>query len=444
LLLIALVPTACVGQGIQQDPQFDVTEAEAMARRFVDDEWASGMVIAIVQDDQIEIRGYGKATEDGAAPDEHTLFELGSVAKVFTALTLATMVSDGKVALDDPVEEFLPATVRVPDHEGTEITLLSLATHTSGLPRLDSFNTEWAAGWLYEFLADYTLERDPGTHYEYSNLGMGLLGHALSVREEKPFGDLVNERVLVPLGMSHTFVGASPAELRLSQGYDIEGAPLQRIPAWGSGVLAPAAAMRSDAMDMAVFVQANFRPPRSLRDAILSTQMERTSHLDEKIGLGWHIGIEGAPSALVHNGGIAGYHSFIAIDVEKRSGVVVLANTQTMAVDALGRALFRMLHGEPPDLELPRLVTVSHDALDRCAGRYEIEPGFELTITRENGTLFAQTTEGERYRVYPSSETTFHYRVDDASLHFEIGADGQAKRVLIRTSDETAPADRIE
>ena len=446
-LMVALASAACSGHDIHEsaapDAAYDLSELEAIAKRFVNDEWARGIAVALVKGERVEIRGYGMATEDGATPDAHTLFEIGSVTKVFTALTLATMVSDGVVELEQPVEELLPATAHVPDHEGKKITLLTLATHSSNLPVFRSFDTEWEADWLYSFLSGHALARDPGEQFEYSSLGMGLLGHALSVRAQKPYADIVRERVLVPLGMNHTYVGTIPEGERLADGHDVEGAPVP-IPAWGSAVLAPAIAISSDAADMAAFVHANLRPPPALRAAILSTQAEYLSRPGGKIGLGWHIGFEGAPGAHWHNGQTNGYHAFVALDVEKQVGVVVLANTATRAVDWLGRALFRMLHGEPPDLGLPRLVAVSREELDRCTGRYEIEPGFELTITRESGALFAQITEGAKYRVYPSSETTFHYRVDDASLDFEMGVDGRAKRVLIQTSDETAPADRIE
>jgi hypothetical protein len=124
--------------------------------------------------------------------------------------------------------------------------------------------------------------------------------------------------------------------------------------------------------------------------------------------------------------------------------VAVLANTASMAVDELGRALLRMLRGGPHALELPRLVRLSAEDLDRCTGRYVIEPGFELTITREGGALFAEATDSPRYRIYPSSETTFHFRVDEARLEFELDDTGRVRRLVLHQGGEEMTGPRIE
>ena len=125
------------------------------------------------------------------APDANTVFEIGSITKVFTALVLADMVERGEVKLDDPVAKFLPSTVQVPGRDGREITLLDLTNQVSGLPRLpgnlkpadagDPY-ADYGPARLYEFLSAYTLPRDIGEKYEYSNLGVGLLGHALALK----------------------------------------------------------------------------------------------------------------------------------------------------------------------------------------------------------------------------------------------------------------------
>jgi CubicO group peptidase (beta-lactamase class C family) len=165
-----------------------MSEFETIANRFVDNGYAKGIAFALVRGDSVEIRGYGQANEDGAAPDAHTLFEIGSIAKVFTGITLATMVADGEVALEEPLADLVPASVRVPEHGGNPITLLTLATHSSGLPPFTTWKLEWDMAWYYEFLSSYELTRDPGAQYEYSNFGFLLLEDALSMRSKKPCG----------------------------------------------------------------------------------------------------------------------------------------------------------------------------------------------------------------------------------------------------------------
>ena len=117
----------------------------------------------------------------GRPLDGNTVFEIGSISKVFTALVLADMVRKGELALEDPVAKYLPDTVKVPARNGRQITLLDLATQSSGLPRMPTNFTpkdpanpyaDYTIRQLYDFLSGYQLPRDPGERYEYSNLGL--------------------------------------------------------------------------------------------------------------------------------------------------------------------------------------------------------------------------------------------------------------------------------
>src|SRR5262249_20556032 len=155
----------------------------------------------------------GRLAEDNDRhPDEDTIFEIGSITKVFTGLLLAEMVERGLVKLDDPIQKYLP--VPVPQ----EITLLHLATHTSGLPcdppgwkprNNNNPFADYGTKELYAFLSSWRLEREIGTRYSYSNLGMGLLGHLLSLRVNMSFEDLVTRRICDPLGMDDTRIHLS-------------------------------------------------------------------------------------------------------------------------------------------------------------------------------------------------------------------------------------------
>jgi hypothetical protein len=132
---------------------------------------------------RIEIASEYRYRDPVITPD--TLFEIGSITKVFTAVTLADMAAKGEVHLEDPISKYLPEGTRAPSLDGKQITLLDLATHRSGLPRMpsnfepkDPSNpyADYTLDRMFAFLNGYTLERAPGAAYEYSNLGMGLLG----------------------------------------------------------------------------------------------------------------------------------------------------------------------------------------------------------------------------------------------------------------------------
>ena len=177
----------------------DATVRGILARR-VDAKQSVGIVVGIANRDTSRFISYGTFNGPGTPHvTEDTVFEIGSVTKTFTATVLAEMVVRGEVALEDSVAQYLPPEVRLPSRNGQTITLLDLATHTSGLPRFpaninpgDGANpfADYTQQQLYAFLSSYVLPRDPGEQYEYSNLGMALLGHALARRAGKPVRSL--------------------------------------------------------------------------------------------------------------------------------------------------------------------------------------------------------------------------------------------------------------
>ena len=232
---------------------------------YLDGGEAAGLVVGVIHGDRRGVFGFGKlARDDPSTPSEATLFEIGSIAKVFTALVLADMAACGEVALNDPICKHLPDSVHVPRRGEHEITLEHLATHTSGLPRLpanlnpkDMANpyADYTVADLYQFLSEFHLTRDVGAAYEYSNVGVGLLGHILGLVAGRPFEDLVIERICRPLGMDDTRIALDPKRAgRLAHGHDTGGNP---VPNWDSPTLAGAGALRSTGRDMLAFLAAN-------------------------------------------------------------------------------------------------------------------------------------------------------------------------------------------
>ncbi len=204
--------------------------------------------------------------------DENTVFEIGSVTKVFTTLLLAEMILRGEVALDDPAQKYLPSTVQMPKWRGEEITLFHLATHTSSLPRLprnvwktmknpSNPYANYQVSDMYEFLSGYKLKRPIGSRVKYSNLGMGLLGHILGLVAGKSYEELVSERILWPLGMNDTSIILRPEQQeRLAPGHTLAGKATAN---WDLPTLAGAGALRSTASDVLRFTAASMNPATS-------------------------------------------------------------------------------------------------------------------------------------------------------------------------------------
>ena len=388
------------------------------------------------------------------APDADTIFEIGSITKVFTSLVLADMVVRGEVRLDDPVAKFLPKTVRVPGREGREITLLDLSNQVSGLPRLpDNLKpadpgdpyADYGPARLYEFLSGYTLTRGIGEKYEYSNLGVGLLGHALALKAGVSYEELVRRRVLEPLGMTDTTMTLTEAqERRLAKG---TGPSLQPVKNWRLDALAGAGALRSTGRDMLKFLTAAMglreTPLRPAFDLMLEKRRP-TGTPDLDIAMGWHIWTKYGTEIVWHNGGTGGYRSFAGFVPKTKTGVVVLCNT-SFGVDDLG------LHALEPKWPVARFrppverkpVAVDENVLQGYVGEYELRPDFTLTVTRSGGRLYMKATGQPMFEYVAASATEFFRTAGDIRITFlkdpsgavtglvlyQDGFDSEAKKV---------------
>jgi CubicO group peptidase (beta-lactamase class C family) len=296
-----------------------------------------GIVVGVIDARGRRVVAYGALEMGDSRPlGGGTIFEIGSMTKVFTALLLADMVQRGEVALDDPVAKYLPPGVTMPTRGGRQITLIDLATHTSGLPRLpdnlapkDMANpyADYTVDQLYAFLKSYTLPRDIGATYEYSNLGGGLLGHVLARRAGMDYATLVRQRITGPLHMSATVIALSPDQTaRLARGHD---AGLATVANWDIPTLAGAGALRSDADDLLTFLGAELgyvRTPLAPAMAAQIVPRRPTGRPGMEVALGWHIRQTPAGEIVWHNGGTGGYRSFMGFDAKAGVGVVVLTN----------------------------------------------------------------------------------------------------------------------
>ena len=289
------------------------------------------------------ITTYGNSGSAVDRLDGDTVFEIGSITKVFTALLLTEMVTRGEVALNDPVSKYLPGNTKMPSHSGKQITFLDLATHTSGLPRIpsgipaagDNPYATYTVEQLYEFLCNYNLRFDPGTHYEYSNLGFGLLGHVLALRAGSNYEDLLISRVCQPLGLQDTRVSLNNSmRERVSQGHLSNLKPASN---WNFPTLTGAGALRSTANDLVKFVKATCLPGAAapLRSAIdMLVQTRRPTNLpNTEVGLGYFIRTGNSDEIIYKDGETGGYASFAGFSTKLRSGAVVLSNSANLVND---------------------------------------------------------------------------------------------------------------
>jgi D-alanyl-D-alanine-carboxypeptidase/D-alanyl-D-alanine-endopeptidase len=461
-LACAVLVTARVAGA--QTPQRSSVVPDAEIRKILVDRidaqrQSVGIVVGVIEPAGRRVVAYGSLAKGDTRPlNGDTIFEIGSITKVFTSLLLADAVERHEVALTDPVAKFLPAKVKVPERGGRSITLQDLSTHTSGLPRLptnlapkDPANpyADYSAEDLYTFLSGYQLTRDIGAQYEYSNLGGGLLGHTLALQARTDYEALVRARITGPLGMASTAIALSPQmKSRLAVGHS---ATLQPVVNWDLPTLAGAGALRSSTNDLLTFLAANLGySPTPLAPAMANMlKVRRPTGLQGlEIALGWHVLSAHGKEIVWHNGGTAGSRTFIGYDQKARVGIVVLSNAGTPAgPDDIGRHL---LDAESP-LLAPQAASKTRTEIaadpqlfDQYVGRYQLAPAAILTITRDGSHLFAQLTGQPRLEIVPESAKEFFLKAVDAQITFETDSQGTATALVLHQMGRDLRATRID
>lgn len=413
---------------------------------------STGLVAAVLDGRRRIDAAYGRSdSADNRALDADTVFEIGSITKVFTALLLADMIVRGEVAADDPVAKFLPENVKVPYFESTPITLLDLATYTSGLPRMpanfaprNASNpyADYSVEQLYDFVSNHKLRFRPGTHYEYANLGFGLLGHALALRAGKSYEELVVSRICAPLGMESTRITLSRSmQDRLAHGHN---ASLDPVANWDIPTLAGAGALRSTANDLLKFLEMSLgNKPSPLAQAMAMTVGERhpTERPRVEVALGWFLSTSYRDEIAWKDGGTGGYASFIGFSTKSRRASILLSNTANYGSNLkLGVHLINPAYALA---KLHRQIAVAPAVLAAYVGRYELDPNFVLTVRADGSRLFVQATGQSEFEAFAESETDFFYRVVDAQITFDRPDAGMAPSLTLHQNGKDRPGKRV-
>ena len=350
MIRIFFLLVTIISQPVYADHFPTETELQSIFSRYMEKKLPTnaGAILGVMEaDGRVKIVSVGSSGNDGKPINKNSIFEIGSITKVFTSVALVEMVRQGDVKLLDPVSTYLPDTVKVPSKENTQIKLIDLSTHSSGLPRLpsnmpisDPSNPyfDYTYEQLYAFLSNYKLKRKIGHKVRYSNLGFGLLGHALSNANGTSFHDLITEKVLTPLDMRFTGVKLTPQmQSLIVKGHNKKGIA---VSLWDLPTMAGAGALRSNMTDMLKFLAANIsEPDTKLIKSIHETHSPQLKISNKKnIGLAWGIGKD-QPILIGHSGGTGGFSSLIAFDPKKKVGLVLLSNTNKSSVLKIGYRL---------------------------------------------------------------------------------------------------------
>lgn len=418
-----------------------------------------GIVVGVVAPEGRRVISYGQRGEGDPRPLEgDTVFEIGSMTKVFTALLLADMVRRHEVAFDDPIAKYLPVGTRLPEPNGYPITLLDVATHTSGLPTmpdrlppLDELVTaNYSGADLYQFLARYEPPPQNGMKWNYSNIGYSLLGQALAARAGTDYETLLRTRVTVPLALNSTGVSVSPdLNAKLAVGHDSSlqpTPPISTVPIMA--VMTPAGGVLSTANDVLTFLSVAMGDQGSPLSPAMATMLSTRRPADGgEQALGWMVTGDGDDELIVHDGGTFGYASSMAWDPKARVGVVVLSN-HAVAVGDVARHVLRPNRplAKPTATKRTEIVLDSA-ALDTYPGRYT--SGAEVfVITRAGAFLTIRLPDDwglPTLRLRPESPRDFFAAELPLRVTFQTDNDNQVSGLLIHPprGQQAIPASRV-
>ncbi len=401
---------------------------------------------------------FGDASTDGYVPDDDTIYEIGGLSNIFTAVLLAASVTHGELSLDITAAELLPAGVTMPVYNGREITLLDLVTHRSGLPRIadnmpmakpgnpyDDYTSELAG----EFLKSHKPGRPPGTKYEYSNFAMAYLGHLLTVRSGmKDYDALLSQRITQPLKMLTTGTSPEKKSSQVAVGHSADG---RRAPPWTCADIPGAAGIRSTIGGLNRFMVAQLKAPDDKFGKAINLAFEtQIEPLDNEfaMGLGWLIARDG--ETRFHNGQTGGFHSAMFVNRQLNLGVCVLSNTASSDVTGLAERIMQQKAGEQsnqparPELRAEKDLDVPANVMDRYVGRYQLAPTFIFDVRREGNKLMVGITNQATQQVFPRSEGEWYYKSVKAALLFGGVKNGKAQSLTLLQDGARQKASRIE
>jgi D-alanyl-D-alanine carboxypeptidase len=355
---------------------FDVPAIDAYVSATVRDQGYAGLSLTVMREGKVVMaKGYGKRLlEEGAPVVPETPFGVGSVTKQFTCACILLLAEDGKLSIDDRVAKYEPNLTSAGD-----ITLHDLMTHLSGYPDfypLDFVDRRLKRPILIEtLLAEYAgarLDFEPGVRWSYSNTGYMVLGKVVATVSGKPFGQFLKERILDPLGMTHSAFEPGPEVKAQTKGYtSFALGPLEPAEPEASGWLHAAGGLWASAPDLArwdhALLDGRVLKPSSYR--LMTTPRALKSGHTTGYGCGLNVRQIMGETVLIHGGAISGFLSVNAIVPRTRSAVILLTNTEHLPADSLHSTVLRLLledQKEQRTSDVPKVQGASHEgaALD--------------------------------------------------------------------------------
>ncbi|SDR21654.1 serine hydrolase [Pseudoxanthomonas sp. CF125] len=373
----------------------DTELRKVVDQRLHGDRTGACMAVAVIEKDAVARTFACADDKDVARIDANSAFEIGSVSKTMNAALLADLIGQGKASLDDPLADYLPTGTKVPAFEGRKILLRHVVTHTSGLPALPArlgatdMNDPYVnltEDALLASLGDATLSAAPGTKFEYSNFASMVLSYAVAHRAGEDYETLIRQRLFAPLKMDNAYIKQLPAGVRAAQGHSPNG---KAVSAWNfSTNLAGVGGVRATLDDMIDYVQGELgKPAVSITPALKLSQQEVSK--TPPMAMNWMLMPVAGRTVHVHEGGTGGFSSFVAFDVARQRGVVILSDTTWNSLGSLGTLGLHLVDESFPLGKPRKAVKPPADLLEGLVGDYRVG-AMKMKLSRKDGALVIQ------------------------------------------------------
>jgi CubicO group peptidase (beta-lactamase class C family) len=421
-----------------------------------------GVSVAVIKDFKVDwAKGYGvKDVETNEPVTATTLFQAGSISKPVAAMVALKKVEEGKIALDEDINNKLTSW-KLPDNEFTakkRVTLAYILSHSAGLTvhGFPGYRPDAKLPTLPQVLdgaapantAPVRVNMEPGTKFRYSGGGTTIAQLAVMDVEKKPYPQIAKETVLERLKMNDsTYSQPLPDDVRkkAASGHRGDGRLVDgKIHVYPEMAAAGLWTTPTDLAKFAIEVQLSLagRSNKVLSKETVTRMV--TPYVSDNVALGFFIEKHGNAIYFGHGGADEGFRAQLLVHKDKGYGAVVMVNSDNgLIISEIFRAIANEYQWEDY-LPAPReTVRVEQKTLDQYVGRYRVNPDRVLTVTTENGRLFAEPTETPRFELHPISETGFIRKETAIQYDFAKNGEGSVDRVMIRTEGNTFEARRI-
>jgi D-alanyl-D-alanine carboxypeptidase len=417
--------------------------ADAFVSAFVNQGKFMGSVLVAKDGKPVFRKGYGFANLEWDIPNTpDTKFRIGSITKQFTAMAILQLVEAGKLSLEDPVKKYYSEAPAAWE----KITIHHLLTHTSGIPSYtslpnffrDKARDPMKPAEIVKLTQDKPLEFEPGEKMVYNNTGYVLLGHVIEKVSGGDYGAYMRKNIFEPLGMKDSGYDEHKIVIKKrASGYSPDRT---NAPYLDMTLPHAAGALYSTVDDLLIWDQALYAGKLISKESY----EKMFTPVKNDYAYGWVVRTSGGRKEIAHGGGIHGFNTAFIRFSDDRVTVAVFANLNGPWADRIAKDLAKMHFGEkvePPGEK--KEISLAPEKLDSFPGVYEIKPDFKITVTREGNQLLAQATNQPKVPIFPSTETTFFYKVVDAELVFQRDASGKVTSLTLKQNGREMPGKRL-